>query len=265
MNTKRTIVLVTMVILILGAVNVYAGAYARWVGKTIAATQAAAFVPGAVPPGCRQTNVYPFNATSLPVTSYCLLFRNPPSAGGAWGWAYCDTTVTGTRLAWAWSGAWGFFAFGGKAMGDTTQCSTAVEITYDVSTFDLSVYARLESFDPLQTSTILLEATAEGETLFQGMAHFRGDPDSLETSGSFDSGDFIVLDGIATMERLYTGIDLNGHPPESLIVQATTDAVPNYPVPATNQYGLIILLVLLLAIGIFLIYRRKSRAKAASA
>ncbi len=263
MSRRSSVVFIMIAVIVLGAADVYAGAYARWYA-TIAATKATTFVPGAKPPGCTDTKVYPFAPNnSLPIISSCLSFRTPPLYGGAYAYARCDTTSMGIRRQWSGAMSWGWLAFGGKAREDTIRCSTVVDIAVTPPTFDLTIYAELESFDPAKASIIRLTATAEGDTLFYGGVRFKGNPDTVETEGSFTFGDFVVTEGKAIMERSFVGIDMGGHPPESLLVQTNTDAFPMYPVPATSRYGMIALVLILMGAGIFLFYRKRIRIKSA--
>lgn len=261
MKTKHLVLAISVAVLILGSIDATAGSYARWYGNTIAATVARTVVPGAAPPGCYDTKVYPFNWFTLPVSSFCLTTRIPVTNGGAWAYGFCDTTATGVRRARSASGTWGFWTFAGKAMGDTARCSTEVNITMNGGSFDVDIYAELESRDPLQTAIVQLQAKAEGAVLFSGLVRLKGDTDGLETEGEFTPGDFVVIENQAVMERSFPGIDLQGHPPESLLVQVNTDAVPHYPVPATSQYGLYALLLMIMAAGGYLIYRRRLQAE----
>lgn len=262
MSRKCSVVLIVIAIMALGAVDAYAGAYARWYGPSIAATKATTFVPGAKPPGCTDTKVYPFAPNNtLPLISSCLSFRTPPMYGGAYAYAICDTTSTGIRRQWSGAMSWGWMAFGGKAREDTVRCSTVVDINATPATFDLTIYAELESYDPAKTSIVRLAATAQGETLFYGGVRFTGNPDVIQTEGAFLDGDFVITEGKAVMERSFLGLDMAGHPPESLLVQTNTDASPMYPVPATSHYGMIALILILMGAGILLIYRRRIRTK----
>ncbi len=264
MNTKRSIVFLMVFVMVVAAADVFAGAYARWYGSSIAATKAATFVPGAKPPGCTDTKVYPFAPnTTLPIISSCLSFRNPPLYGGAYAYAICDTTSTGVRRQWSGAMSWGWLAFAGKAREDTIRCSTVVDINATPATFDLSIYAELESYDPAKASIMRLAATAQGETLFYGGVKFTGNPDLVQVEGSFLDGDFVVTEGKAIMEKSFIGLDMAGHPPESLVVQTNTDASPMYPVPATNHYGIIALILIMMGAGIFLFYRKRIRSKTA--
>jgi hypothetical protein len=266
MSRRITVAFIVIAVVALGTVDVQAGAYARWYGRTIAATKATTFVPGATPPGCTDVKVYPFGPyITLPLISSCLSVRPLPLYGGSYAYARCDTTTTGIRRQWSGATSWGWMAFGGKAGADTVRCSTVVDIDAGSTSFDLAVYAELESYDPAKTSIVRLSATAEGDTLFYGGVRFTGNPDVVEAEGGFSGGDFVVAGGKAIMERSFTGIDMAGHPAESLQVQTDTDTFPMYPVPATTNYGMIALILILMAAGIFLFYRKRIRTDSAGA
>ena len=267
MVKKVTIMLVIVLATAGTAVPVFAGAIATWAPNPttgpFAYTKAVTFVPGGTPEYCANQKVYPFTWPTLPVSSACFGVR-PGLTGGAWASAYCNI-IGGKRYASAASGTWGPWTWAGKADGDTTRCSTYVDMSVVGTLLDMNVYAYLTSKDRRQMSTVRLDVTAGNDTLFRGLVTFIGDPAELQTDGSFSPGDFQVGVDNAQLERVFTGIDLHGYDPDSVRVTAHADSGPKYSIPSTSWPGLVALAVALILAGLYFGFWWRRRLQKVSA
>jgi len=235
--------------------DIYAGAIVRWAGN-YAGTRAATYVPGGTPPICIDTKG---GAVPPALTSFCYGSRPAPAYGGAWGFAYANI-VSGRRISIAFSGTYGPATFAGKAAEDTTRCSTYVEIIPNGGTFDLSLYSYLES--PLEVNRVAtcdLEVVAEGNTLFHGAINFTGNEANSQVVGEFNTAPIVYGPGNATIEHIFPAVDLAGYDPDLVEIIVTSDSKRIDPIPSMNIYGAMILVILLLAAGLYLYRRRRIR------
>jgi hypothetical protein len=266
MSKKLLVLILTALMVTVLCGQSYADAFARWAGG-FAGTRAATNVPGAttgksVPPWiCIDQHVYP--AEPLPIRSYCWALRTPPTAGGAYAYAECNL-VGQTRIARAWSFTWGPRTWAGKAIGDTTRCSTSVEITTNAGSFDLNVYGYFKS--PKETgrrATADLKIVAGGETLFTGSIDFRGDATATTVNGRFDEAGVVYGEGTATFQHNFTNVSYGSHDPNSAEIIITSDVQEFGPIPSMTTYGIIGLVVLLCITGWYF-YRRRRVARSAA-
>jgi len=259
MSKKLVVMAFSVMMIVALSADIYAGAVVRWAGN-YAGTRAATYVPGGTPPICIQTNS---GAVPPPLYSYCYGVRPAPAVGGAWAFAYANI-ITGRRVTIAASGTWGTNSFAGKAPEDTTRCSTYVEIIPNGGTIDISLYSYLES--PLEmnrAATCELEVVAEGHSLFRGAINFTGDEANSSVEGEFNTAPIIYGEGNATIEHIFPAVDLAGYDPDLVEIIVTSDANRFDPIPSMNVYGAIILVLVMLATGLWL-YRRRRVQKAAA-
>jgi hypothetical protein len=249
-------ILVVSMVLIMTAVlsaDLLGGSIVRWGGNYVG-TKAATYVPGGFPPICIQTNG---GAPPPPIYSYCYGARPAPESGGAWALAYGNIAL-GRRITISASGTWGQNTFAGKAPGDTTRCSTYVEVIPNGDLIDLSMYSILES--PLESNrlaTCELSVVADGETLFSGAIDFYGDAAHTTLTGEFIAAPIAYGENTATIEHIFPGINLAGHAYDAVEIILSTDAKRHSSMPSMTVYGIGILILLLLATG--LIFRRTRR------
>lgn len=257
MTHKMLTIFAVITLLFIVAGDLSARALARWVGP-IAYAGAHTRVIGE--PFCDDVIIYPYQTSDLPIQAYCETFRDPWTNGGAVAYAYCDTTITGRKIQWATSFAWGVLAWAGKSAGDTTRCSTQVISSVDAGVLSMDLYSSLSSVDLKQGAILRLDVTAEGDTLFSGRAELRGTPDSLKVTGDFSFGDFAAVGNAVEIERSFTGIDVSSYHPDSVRVELSSDAQSYMRVPATTPYGLIILIGLLVLTAAYFVYRKYGAA-----
>jgi len=267
MVKKVTITLAIVLVAVGTTVPVFAGAIATWAPNPttgpFAYTKAVTFVPGGTPEYCADQKVYPFTWPTLPVSSTCIGIR-PGFTGGAWATAYCNI-IGGRKYASAASGTWGPWTWAGKADGDTTRCSTYVDMDVVGTILDMNVYAYLKSKDRKQMSTVKLDVTAGRDTLFHGLVTLIGDPPEIVTDGSFSPSDVQIGADDAQLERAFSGIDLHGYDPDSVRVTAHADSGPKYSVPSTSWPGLAALVAALIIVALYFGLWRRGRLQKISA
>lgn len=266
MSKKLFIIMLTVLMVTALCGQSYPNAFARWVGG-FAGTRAATNVPGATtgksaPPWiCLDQHTYP--AEPLPIRADCWAWRTPPSAGGAYAYAECNL-VGPTRIARAWSFTWGPRTWAGKAAGDTVRCSTSVEITTNVGSFDLNVFGYMESRQEAgREARADLTLIAGTDTLFNGSIRYRGDPSATTIEGDFAGAGVVYGDGTATLEHTFSGISYGAHNPDDVEIKIVSDTMEFGAVPSMTVYGVIALAVLLCITGWYF-YRRRRMARTAA-
>ncbi len=267
MSKKLLIILLAAVMVATLGADLFADSYVKWNGNA-AETYAKTTLPGATHgfsfpySYCEDNN---FGTPPPYIYSLCFAYRRHP-----FGLAFAAAIANkdGNRnISINIDTAMGSLASAGKAVVDTTVCSTYVEHIFNGDNMEIQYFARMVVPDPRQRAKWGLTITAPGSTFVSGEFELHGGEFHVLDSIGFDmsGGSHIVEDTLVEMSSSIL-LDITGFDSSLVEVLLSSDVagVDRYEVLSITRYGMALLIAMLIATAFFVYRWQRKMHKAAA-